>query len=431
MIRLLCLLLVAVSMYAGPPTALAIRNARVVTVSGPVIEKGTVLVRDGLIEAVGTNVAIPPDAWIIEGERLTVYPGLIDALSTAGMPDAAPATGSARTPAPAPAAPQQPRTRVRGPEDRPSCTSWLRAADQLDPADRRIEQLRSLGFTTAVVFPTRGIFAGQGAVVNLAGEKKAMVVASPAAQYLTLSTGGFLSFPGSLMGVMAYMRQMYLDAEHYRAERDRYNAHPAGAKRPDYDRALEGVIESPRILLPASREVELDRMTRFARDLKQPTVLYGGTEAYAAASRLRDAAMPVLVSLKWPERSREADPDDIDSTRTLEVRERAPSSPAALAKAGARFALYTEGQSGRDLKLAMKRALDAGLQPLDAVKAFTLAPAEIYGVADRLGSVDKGKIANLVVTDGELFNEKTKIKYIIIDGAKYEPAPETGEEVAR
>jgi imidazolonepropionase-like amidohydrolase len=420
--HLICLLVVAVSMYASPPTALAIRNARIVMVSGPVIEEGTVLVRDGLIEAVGADVAIPPEAWIVEGEKLTVYPGLIDALSTAGMPSDAP------TPAPAP---QSPRTRIRGPEDRPSCTSWLRAADQFNPSDRRIEQLRSLGFTTAVVYPTRGIFAGQGAVINLAGEKGAMVVAAPSAQYLTFTAGGFLNFPGSLMGVMAYMRQLYLDAAHYRAERDRYNARPAGAKRPNYDRALEGVIESPRILLPASRAVELDRMTRFSRDLKQPTVLYGGTEAYAAAAMLREAGMPLLVSLKWPERPKEADPDDVDPARILEVRERAPSSPAELAKAGARFALYTDGQNGKDLARAIKRALDAGLQPLDAVKAFTLAPAEIYGVADRLGSIDKGKIANLVVTEGELFAEKTKIKYIIVDGAKYEPAPETSEEAAR
>jgi hypothetical protein len=342
------------------------------------------------------------------------------------MPDAAPAPPPA-----APGAPPQPRTRIRGPEDRPSCTSWLRAADQLNPADRRIEQLRSLGFTTAVIFPTRGIFAGEGAIVNLAGEKGAMVVASPAAQYLTLTTGGFLNFPGSLMGVMAYMRQIYLDAAHYRAERDRYNAQPAGVKRPDYDRALEGVLESPRILLPASRAVELDRMTRFARDLKQPTVLYGGAEAYASARLLRDAGMPLLVSLKWPERPREADPDEVDPLRVLEMRERAPSTPAELAKAGARFALYTDGQSSRDLARAMKRALSAGLTSLDAVRAFTLAPAEIYGVADRLGSIEKGKIANLVVTDGEMFIEKTKIKYIIVDGAKYEPAPELSEEVAR
>ncbi len=168
MIRFICFLIVAVSLYAGPPTALAIRNARIVTVSGPVIEKGTVVVRDGLIEAVGANIAIPADAWIVEGEKLTVYPGLIDALSTVGMPERRPRLH--RAPA-APGAPPQPRTRIRGPEDRPSCTSWLRAADQLNPADRRIEQLRSLGFTTAVIFPTRGIFAGQGAVVNLAGEK--------------------------------------------------------------------------------------------------------------------------------------------------------------------------------------------------------------------------------------------------------------------
>jgi len=430
MIRLIALLASLVSLRAGPPTALAIRGARVATVSGPVIERGTVLMRDGIVEAVGAGIAVPPDAWIIDGDGLTVYPGLIDALSTVGLPQAAGAGATAST-APAITSQQTQKVRIRGPEDRPLCTSWLRAADLLQPDDGRIEQLRSLGFASAVVFPSRGIFAGQGAWINLAGEKGAMVVAAPVGQYLTLSTNGFLNFPGSLLGGMAYMRQIYIDAAYYREARERYQAHPAGVKRPDYDRALEGVLESPRILLPASSAVELDRMARLAQDLKQPAVLYGAAQAYAVAGMLRRYGIPVLVNLKWPERPREADPDEIEPARVLEMRERAPSSPAELAKAGVPFAFYSGGQTGKDLKRAIKRALDAGLSPADALKAFTLAAAQIYGVADRLGSIDKGKIANLVVTDGDLFDEKTRVKYIFIDGAKYEPAPEPIQEVAR
>ncbi|MGD0202257.1 MAG: amidohydrolase, partial [Bryobacteraceae bacterium] len=132
------LLLGVAALQAGPPTALAIRDARIVRVSGPVLERGTIVIRDGLIEAVGTDVNIPADAWVIEGKGLTVYPGLIDALSTIGLPasavaeppDRAPSRGSppATPPStPAPAAPP-----ARGPEDRPSNTSWLRAADLLN-----------------------------------------------------------------------------------------------------------------------------------------------------------------------------------------------------------------------------------------------------------------------------------------------------------
>jgi imidazolonepropionase-like amidohydrolase len=403
-LRSLCVLCALALLYAGPPSLIAIRNVRVVTVSGPVIEKGSVLLKDGLIEAVGADVKIPPAAWVIDGERLTVYPGLIDGLSTVGMPEKA-----------------------------PDAASWLRAADQLNPADARIEKERGWGFTSAAVFPTKGIFAGQGAVVNLGGAKAGeMIVAARAGEYATLTTSGsFTLFPHSLMGVMAYIRQVYLDAGHYRLAQARYARTPSGTPRPEYDRVLEGVLESPRVLLPASRAVELDRMIRFAQGLKQPTVLYGGQEAYAAADLVKKAGVPLLVSLKWPERPKDSDPDQVDSMRTLEFREKAPSSPAALAKAGAKFALYTDGlKNGREWKKAIKRALDAGLAPSDAVRAMTLSAAEIYGVADRLGSIDKGKIANLVVTDGELFREKTQVKYLFIDGVKYEPVPETAEEKA-
>ncbi len=423
------LLLAAASVQAGPPSAFAIRQARVVTVSGAVLDPGTILLRDGLIEAVGADVALPADAWVLEGKGLTVYPGLIDALSTLGLPESAlaqepPPRRERGTPPPAGSGPP-----ARGPEDRPSNTSWLRAADLLNPSDKKIEAARSLGFTSAAIFPTRGIFAGQGAVVNLAGEKAGeMVVASPAGLYLTLAGGGFASYPGSLMGVMAYIRQVSLDSHHYQLEQAYYAKHTAGTKRPAYDRAVEGYLEAPRLLLPANRAVEIDRMIRFSAGLQAGVVLYGGHEAHRAAAELKAAGVPLLVNLKWPERDKDADPAEADSLRVLEYRDRAPSSPAALAAAGARFAFYTGGLKGPELAKAVRRALDAGLKPADALRAFTLSPAEIFGVADRLGSLEKGKIANLVVTDGDLFQEKTKVKYIFVDGVKFEPVPEKEEK---
>ncbi len=431
------LLVYAAALVAAPPTAIAIRDARIVTVSGPVLDRGTVLLRDGLIEQVGTNVTVPADAWVIDGKGLTVYPGLIDGLSTLGLPDYAPQEGPRRTGAPGapstPATPGTPQTAqapARGPEDRPSNTSWLCAADVLKTSDRRIESARNMGFTAAVSFPMRGIFAGQGAVVNLAGEKPGeMVVATPAGMYLNMTSGGgFGQFPGSLMGVMAYIRQIALDADHYRLEKSWYAKHPVGRKRPAYDRAVEGYLEAPRLLIPAQSDVEIARMLRFAPELKLPFILYGVQAGYAETDALKKSNVPVLVSLKWPERQRDADPEQEDSLRTLEFRDKAPSTPAALAKAGVPFALYTDNiTADRDLRRAVKKAIDAGLPQADLVRAVTLAPAEIFGVADRLGSIDKGKIANLVVTDGELFFEKTKVKYVFVDGVKYEPLPEAAE----
>ncbi len=225
----------------------------------------------------------------------------------------------------------------------------MKIADEISATDRRIESARSAGFTTAVTFPTRGIFAGQGAVIDLlSGEKSGeMVITSPVGQYISIGrTGGFGGgFPSSLMGYIAYLRQIYLDAEHYKLVKDAYAKNPNGMQRPEYDRALEGVLESKRILLPANRMVEIDRMLRLAADLKQPFILYGGRETYRpeAAALLKKSNIPILLSMKWPEKTRDADPDDVDSMRTLETRDKAASAPAVLQKAGVKFAFYSDG----------------------------------------------------------------------------------------
>ena len=424
--------------------AVAIHNAKIVTVSGSVINKGTVVVRNGLIEAVGENVAVPSDAMLVEGEGLTVYPGLIDALSTWGQPGAAAAAtatagrggrGTTTSTPAATAAIQPAAPPARGPEDRPQTTSWLKIADEVSATDRRIETARGAGFATAVTFPTRGIFAGQGAVIDLITTEKPgeMVVASPVGQYIALARGGGMgggmgrSFPGSLMGYIAYVRQIYIDAGYYKLVKDTYAKNPIGMTRPEYDRALEGVLDSPRILLPANRLVEIDRMLHLAADLKQPVIIYGGRETFRpeAAALLKKFNAPILLSMKWPEASRDADPDEPDSMRTLDTRDRAALAPAVLQKAGVKFAFYSDGlDAARDLQRAVKKALDNGLSREDALRALTLSPAEIYGVANRLGSIEPGKIANLVVTRGDIFDDRTKVEMTLVDGRKYVPAPE-------
>jgi len=402
------------------PASIAIRGVKIVTVSGPVIANGAVVLRDGLIEAVGENVQPPAGAEIIDGSGLTVYPGLIDALSTWGIPQPGGRGGRGGT------APAEPR--ANGPEDRPRTTSWIKAAEEIQANDRRIESARNAGFTTAVVFPTQGIFGGQGSVVNLAGAKSEdMVLVPSVGQYIAMNAGrGFGGgFPSSLMGVIAYIRQIYLDADHYRQVKAAYDRDPRGMKRLEYDRALEGVIESKRILLPAQREAEMDRMARFAAELRQPAILYGMREGYRAAELLKRANLPVLVSLRWPEKPRDADPDEVDTMRTLENREKSPSTPEVLKQAGVQFAFYSDGlDAPRDLQRAVKKAIENGLSREDAVRALTLSPAEIYGIADRLGSVEKGKIANLVVTRGEIFDDSTRVEMVFIDGVKHTPSPE-------
>jgi imidazolonepropionase-like amidohydrolase len=432
-LTLLALACVAANAAEGPQVY-AIKGARIVRVSGPPIEAGTVVLRDGVIEAVGENITPPADAWVIDGKGMTVYPGLVDALSTWGLPGAAPVAAAAgggrgRGATTAAAATATPQPVINGPEDRPSNSSYVKAADMLIPTDRSIETARDGGFTTAVTFPNTNIFAGQGAVIDLAGDKAGSMVINPnAGEYIKISGGGGggggRSYPGSLMGVIAYIRQIYLDADHYKVAEGIYKKNPQGLARPAYDKTLEAVIESPRTLIPANRLVEIDRIVHLSQELKLNAVIYGGEEGWRGAELLAKAKYPVLVSLKWPVRPADSNPADLDTLRMLEMRDKAPTTPAALAKAGVKFAFYSDGlATPRELMRAVKRAIDNGLSPADAIRALTLTPAEIYGVNDRLGSIDKGKIGNLVVADGDIF-AGAKVKYVFVDGMKYEPTQE-------
>jgi len=409
---------------AEEPRFFAIKNARVVPVAGAPVEGATVVVADGLIRAVGKDVPIPPEAWVIDGKDLTVYPGLVDALTDVGLAASeGPQQGGGRGRGGA----ATPEMLSKGPLDRPASTPWVDAADELKPDDKKIESWRSGGFTTALTAPKTGMFPGQGAVINLAGERPGDLVVKPdASVQITLNApGGFFGFPGSLMGAISYIEQVYLDVQQDEAARRIYAADPRANERPEYDRVLRALEAAQRagepVLIPANTAPQILRGMWLADRIQTHPVLYGVQQGYAVADALAGKKAVALVNAKWPEREKDADPEAEESLRTLRFRDRAPGTPAALEKAGVRFAFYDGGLSGpKDMLKNVKKAIDHGLAPDAALRALTLSPAEIYGVSDRLGTIEPGKIANLVVTDGDLFSEKTKIKYVFVDGRKFE-----------
>ncbi|MFZ0522960.1 MAG: amidohydrolase family protein, partial [Candidatus Acidiferrales bacterium] len=396
----------------GEPRYFAIKNARIVPVSGAVIKNGTVVVAKGLIAAVGTNVTIPPEAWVIDGTGLTVYPGLIDAGTNLGLPpeeggEQAAAAGARRRAAPA-------SPIAAGPEDRPGTSPWRVAADELKTDDKRIETWRSAGFTTALTMPDGGIFPGQATVIDLAGERAGdYVVRAMATVPISLKpTDGWFTFPDSLMGSIGYVRQVFDDTRWYAVAEPIYDDHPTTRERVPYDRTevtLHHALERKEIfLLPGNNSVQILRALRLANEWKIRAVLYGGQQGYAVADALAASKIPVLVNLKWPERPKGADPQGEQTLRELQFRDRAPGTPAALAKAGVKFAFYSDGISDpKDIFKSVKKATDAGLSPEAALRALTLDAADILGLSDRMGSIAPGKIANLVVTDGDIFGEKT------------------------
>jgi imidazolonepropionase-like amidohydrolase len=404
----------------GEPRSFAIHAAKVVPVSGPVVEEANVVVARGIIVAVGKDVAIPADAWVIEGKGLTVYPGFIDGFTDVGMA-AAPASGGEGSGRQAAAAIS------RGPEDRPSTTPWRNAADEINAGDPRIENWRAAGFTTTISAPKSGMFPGQAAVLDLAGERTGnLVVKEPVAVPVSLQApGGFRSYPGSLMGAVAYVRQVWLDANWSAQAEAAYEKNPRGVERPRYDRTnatlAEALGKHELVLLPGNSSLQIRRIMRLADEWKLNAVIYGGQMGYEVAPEIAAKKLPVLVDLKWPEAEKDADPEDVTSLQVLRFRDRAPSSPAALEKAGVKFGFFSGGiTTPKDLLPAVKKAIDAGLSHDAALRALTLSPAEIFGVAEQVGSIEKGKIANLVVTDGDVFEKKTKVKMVFVDGRKFE-----------
>ena len=405
----------------GEPQYFAIRGAKIFPVSGPPIEGATVVISRGIITAIGKDVAIPQEAWVIDGKGLNVYPGLVDAFTDVGIPATPPPGGEG-------GGPRRPQERANGPEDRPASTPWRSGAEEVNLSDKRIETWRNGGFTTVICAPKGGFFPGQAAVLNLAGERAGdLVVKTPVAIPVSFQgTGGFGGgFPDSLLGVLSYIHQVWLDTDWSTKAQAIYEKNPRGLARPRYDRteaALSEALEDHAlVLVPANNRVQLRRALELIERWQVTGAIYGGQMGYEVAPELAAKKLPVLVDLKWPEAEKDADAEAKPSLRTLQFRDRAPSSPSAFAKAGVKFAFYSGGIGApKDILKAAKKSIEAGLAPDAALRAFTLSTAEIFGVADRLGSIENGKIANLVVTDGDLFDEKTKIKMVFVDGRRFE-----------
>ncbi len=425
--------------------AIAIRGGTVVTVSGATIPKGTVIVRGGLITAVGADVPIPADARIIDASGMTVYPGLIDSYTNLGLPaTAAPAGG--RQGGGAPTLPVQLTIPQAGAgataAPTPSGQSpEVMAADQLKVAADTFDAQRSAGITAALTAPRDGLFQGQSAFINLGGlggstpggteDAEKLILRSPVTLNIgfTPTRGG--GFPSSLMGSFAFLRQAFLDAQHYRDAWARYSKNKRGQERPAMDKslaALQPVIngELP-VLLQASNAREIRRAIAFAEEFKLKYLIAGATQAHEVADLLKEKNARVLLSLNFPQRPTNIEDPESESLRTLKERAEAPKAAMALHKAGVRFAF----QSGyltrpQDFLANAARAIEAGLPREEALKALTLYPAEILGVAEQLGTLEAGKIANIVVASGDIFDRRTQVKYVFVDGRQFEikpPAP--------
>ncbi len=420
MLRVLSLFLLAFSVSSRAsqqeaPYTYAITGARIVPVSGPAIDNGTLVLSGGVISAVGTNVTVPAGAITIAGKGLTVYPGLIDMGSSAGLE--APAVARAENPQTTEEIERVKRDTLLRPH--------LRAADHMNPASAALARAAEAGITAILSTPGSDGIRGQSALVltsigsdvpqigALADDRRgAVVVRTPVALHVGTADNpaGGSAYPNSLMGLIAFNRQAFLDAQWYQQAKNRPHSATLEAMQP----ALAGRLPVA-FRAPTSREVL--RALDMAKMFKLDPIITAARQVDEVASDLKAANARVIYSLDFPTRRASLAPDADEPLHVLRDRANAPKGPAVLDKAGVLFAFESGGLSDpNDFLKNARKTVASGLSKEAALKALTLNAATLAGAGDRLGSLDRGKIANVVVTEGDLFDDKASIKHVFVNG---------------
>lgn len=394
-------------------TSYVIQNARIVTVTGSVIEKGSVAVADGKITGVGESVTAPPGARVIDASGLSVYPGMIDCGTELGLAEI---------------------SSVAGGNDEAELgdnNANIHVDVAIRPDSSHIAVTRVNGITTALTEPRGGMISGTSTLINLDGwVPKDMILKTPVAMHITwpgadARGGEFASFGRNERPVVEMrkeadkkideLKKILGDAKAYADAKDARAKDPSLPKQ-DLDLKLEALIPLVRGQMPAiiqaTSERDIKKAVEFADEMKIKMILSSGVEAYKLTDLLKAKNIPVIVGpvLRLPEH--EDDPYDM-----------AFANAGLLYKAGIKIAFQTlDSAHVRDLPYHAGMAAAFGLPKEEALKAVTINAAEILGVADKVGSIETGKIANLIVTDGDPLEIRTQIKYVFING---KPVPLT------
>lgn len=437
------------------PGTHALVGARVYTQPGTVFSNATVVIREGRILAVGPEVTPPPDARIWDYSGKTLYPGFIDPYLTLGNTNSPVRTRSGEAMAQAGAdarssdvgaggyrffgVPGQERDPGNpGPGSLVSgITPEHRMSERWSPEPKSLEELRELGFTAANVVPTRGIIRGQSAMVTLGDGSpgETLLATDPnrgTAQHIAFEVPpGEGTFPGSLMGVLAAIRQAFLDAEWWFNAQTAFSQNPKAAPRVPFNNALQALQQvrsgQPVIFEPGSI-LMVDRARRLAQELGIASgILVASGEEWRRPDLIEPAATPYIVPLNFPALPHFPQEEDWDgvSLESLRAWDWAPENPALLRRLNATIALTTHGLGTRkEFRENLIQAIDRGLSETDALAALTLIPARFCQMDTLLGSLSPGKLAHLTVCDAKgYFDPEGKVLGVWIDGRLYESAP--------
>ena len=455
------------------PAAYAVANARIVASPGNTIDPGTVVVRNGMIESVGKSgeVAVPADAEVIDGKGLVVYPGFLDLYTTLGVPAGTvrSLTGAGR------AVPYANFALPRTPTDnRNGMTPEFEVGSVLEMPEATADERRKLGFTDILAAPGGAIASGQSAFVSLSGlPRREVLVKSPVGLHIQLGnpagfsfgdshdcieemSDGFmataptpvdeaadrrramraLGYPTALMGVVAHLRQAMLDADYDHQSQSYFEKN--GGPRPSFDPALKTLRAYKTRAVPtfweANTRDEIHRALDLSAEFGTTPILVGGREAAKVSDRLKSEGVPVILRLDFPEepkvpseadyRKRDAEGRDVPlrvlADRTSRWKDRVATA-SSLQKAGVRFAFSSDSLIKTDTFHAQVRKLIAAGLPADAaVEALTKTASEIAGVSSQLGTIEKGKLGHLVLMSAPYGDEKSKPRFVLADGLKFD-----------
>jgi imidazolonepropionase-like amidohydrolase len=389
----------------------ALVGARVVTAPGQVLDNATIVIRNGLITAVGAGVAAPAGARVWDLKGLTVYPGFIDAHADLGT-DAVPQGGDV------------------GPTHwNPQVRAWFSTTANLKDDSTRRAGLRSLGFGTALAVPRQGIFRGTASVLSLAdGGVRDRVLRPDLVQTVgfqrSFQLGGM--YPNSAMGTVALMKQTFMDAEWYLRAWGAYETSGRAILPPETSEALAALGKAVQgkqpVLFETGSEEEYLRAHKLAADYKLTPWFRGSGQEYRLIDVLKGRTQPLVVPLTFPDAPNVSSPEAALGATLADLRHwyLAPTNPAQLADAGVPFALTADGLSSQAQFLPnLRTAVARGLAPDKALAALTTVPATMLGIDRTHGTIAAGKVANLVVSEGNLFTEEAAVRDVWVQGTRY------------
>ena len=426
----------------GPIThTYALKNVNIITRPGQMITNGTVVVRDGLIHAVGQNVSIPGNAKVLESDSMYVYAAFIDGASHTATPkpkeEPNQGRGGSRNSGVDPANPGNVRAGI---------TPDIDVQDKLDYKDKSITDLRKVGFGAVHAVPRGRMLPGSGAVVLLEGTSNDDLVmkANTSAFAQLRGAGGVM--PSTVIAVISKFRDLFRQAEQAKAHIAKYKASPSGLVRPAYDDATMAMIpvvsKTKPVYFMAGDHLSISRVLQLQKELGFKLVLVGAKKGWHHMNTIKSKNIPVYLSMDLPKKpedkkkdkkkdDKKADEEKKEMTefdkekKALQARKDKEyaehvGQAATFAKAGVQFGFSTEGASAKDIHGNVRRMVEGGLAESAALTALTTYPAQQLGVSQMLGTIEKGKVANLMVTQMPYFDEKMKVAFMVVDGQVFE-----------